>query len=123
MPRIALVNTKYCIDACYECSGHTIIESISDWDEVTDQELKTLQRYYSGKILVRDDLKPALEKVRNAVKRAELDAKRHAEAEEAKRKKREEKKRQKEMLANQKNEAEAKKLYEQLRAKFENQMF
>lgn len=119
MPLIALVDLNNCIEACYECSGHRIISSISDWDEVTDAELKALQRYSPHRVIVRVDTKTALYKVRVAVAHAEKQKKAEEARLEAARLKREEKKKQKELLGKQKNEAEAKKLYEQLKERFE----
>lgn len=120
--RIILYNVEY----DYSDYGHdsfSIIDSISDWETITDQELNLLRRYidkedfgkgYYPLLLVKDDV-PVFERIKNIkayVKRLEL---KHKKYEEELKKKEEARK---EKSAAKKAEKE-RKMLEKLKEKYE----
>ena len=125
MPEIAIVETSDCDSGCYECSGHTFAQSITSWDTVTDAELATIRKYYSGLrpirktywILERIQAETALTTVRK-----ELDA---AKREEEKKEKRKQhlaaEKLRKEKEKAEKAAKKERETFEKLRKKFEGE--
>lgn len=45
MPQIRIILVEYGYDDCGYESSHDILESITDWEEITDEELSLLRQY------------------------------------------------------------------------------
>lgn len=116
MKKIAIVSPK--LDYDYE-SNDRIIESITDWSEVTDEEYKLLYAYcrnYNYSIIERKDIQP--EFILKTIAQAKEEA-RFLQEKLQKQKEIAEKKKQDALLKRKaKTEAEEKKLLEQLKSKY-----
>ena len=126
MPLIAIVETRDCGSGCYECSGHTFAQSITNWDSVSEAELAVLRKYYRSSykglgssywILERVPTALALTKVQKEVEAAKLEA----QKEEARKKNLEAAKLAREKEKAKKIAEKERETFEKLRKKFEKE--
>lgn len=96
-----------------------VIESITDWSEVTDEEYKLLRSYcnnYDYDIIERKDVEPSF--ILKTIAQAKEEAKKHQEEIEKQREEQERKKQAALLKKKAKTEAEEKKLLEELKSKY-----
>lgn len=119
MPLIAILKSKR---TDYYDDTSKIIESISEWTEVTTEELKLLKQYFTMhdyEIIERVDTKP--EFVVNSVKKAVEHARLEKEKQDKLKEEAERKKQERLLKKKAKDEAAEKKLLVQLKTKYEQE--
>lgn len=121
MSQIAIIKPKLYFDG-YD-DYNKIIESISDWSEVTDKELDLIMRYchnYNYQVIERVDTKP--EFIIKTVQQALLEAKKHEEQEAKRKAEAEQKKLDRALKKKAKDEAQELKLLAELQAKHSDKL-
>lgn len=117
MRQIAIITPKI-YDSGYD-GYDKVIESITDWSEVTEEEYKLLYSYcinYDYEIIERQDIKPDF--LLKTIEQAKVEAKKHQEKLDKQKEENERKKQAALLKKKAKTEAEEKKLLEQLKSKY-----